>query len=325
MAEPTNILGKIGKATGDKIKSLQDQVDAIDVNNVTGDVVVDGDLNGVNLTATGDLQVGGHLVCDSLLVKGETKVVNTTTVEVADNELELNMSAEGSPTANESGVSVNRGTDLIASPIDSYNPDTEESGNDITIVVFKNITQGSMINNETGVNAIAVTISNPLSADKFLTEDPIEHTLVKDLGGSLNYAPIYSLSEGSKIYKIYPIFSHTKDGETFRAGNNQDEKFIGLEEAYLRGYYFCYSENNYDTESKLLEVQIQSISYSVQAEDKARFFWNELTGNWNLRLGAETTNLEAILKAPDGDGVQINGASLGTFADFSSELNSALA
>lgn len=324
MSEPTNILGKIGKATGDKIKSLQDAVDAIDVNNVTGDVVVAGDLNGVNLTATGDLQVGGHLVCDSLLVKGETKVINTTTVEVADNELELNMSAEGSPTANESGVSVNRGSDLIATPVDSFNADTNESENNITLAVFKNITQGSMINGDTGVNNIVLTISDPIATDKVLSVDAVEHTLVKDLGGLVNYAPVYSLSEGTKIYKIYPVFSHTKDGATFRADNNEDEKFIGLEEAYLRGYYFCYYENDYETGSKLLGVQIQSITYTVSAEDKARFFWNELTGNWNLRLGADTTNLEAILKAPDGDGVQINGASLGTFADFSSELESAL-
>ena len=66
------------------------------------------------------MSLGGHLDAQSatflgkvraaeLEVSGTTKIVNTTTVEVSDNILELNKSSDSSTTGTISGVEINRG------------------------------------------------------------------------------------------------------------------------------------------------------------------------------------------------------------------------
>jgi len=49
-------------------------------------------------------------VFDKLTVKGSTTIVNTTTVEISDNILELNLKNDDSETAQTSGLDINRGT-----------------------------------------------------------------------------------------------------------------------------------------------------------------------------------------------------------------------
>lgn len=319
MSEPTNILGKIGKATGDKIKALQTQIDNIDVNNVSGDVQVTGDIDGVNLTATGDLEVGGHLICDSLLVKGETKVINTETVEVSDNQLELNKSADGSPTAVESGIIVNRGSNDIINPVDSFIPTESATENNITNAVFKNTITGTMLDSSEGVSSIVVTITDDTERDVVFAEDDGEHNLVTDLGTNQKFAPIYKVIEGDWALRIHPIFSLTKDGDTFRANNSEDEKFIDLTEAYLRGYHLWVTYTGV-----ILSVDIRSISYSIEQELKANLNWNNIAEKWSFKLGGEPAQVQGIFQASDGDGIQINDVSFGTYADFKQELELAL-
>ena len=48
---------------------------------------------------------------DSLKVKGSTTIVNTTTVEISDNIIELNLANDDSETAQTSGLNINRGKD----------------------------------------------------------------------------------------------------------------------------------------------------------------------------------------------------------------------
>lgn len=319
MSEPTNILGKIGKATGDKIKALQNQIDGIDVNNVSGDVQVSGDIDGVNLTATGDLAVGGHLICESLLVKGETKVINTETVEVSDNELELNKSSDGGATAVESGISINRGNYEIITPTDAFEPTENHADNNITYAVFKSLSFDSMQDGTQGVAHITLTINDGTERDITLSENDGDHGLVKDLGTNNVYAPIYKLIEGDWTLWVHPIFSLTKYGETFRANNSEDEKFIDLTEAYLRGYHFWVTYTGV-----LLSVDLRTIAYATEQELKAHLRWNNVAENWSLKLGDEPAELQAVFQAPDGDGIQINGTSFGTYADFKSELELAL-
>ena len=64
---------------------------------------------GTDATIAGELDVVGKITAGSLEVKGETKIINTTSVEVSDNLIELNKSSDGTTTATISGIEINRG------------------------------------------------------------------------------------------------------------------------------------------------------------------------------------------------------------------------
>ena len=64
---------------------------------------------GTNATIGNDLDVTGKITAGSLEVQGETKIINTTSVEVSDNILELNKSTDSATTATISGIEINRG------------------------------------------------------------------------------------------------------------------------------------------------------------------------------------------------------------------------
>ena len=162
MSDPTNILGKIGKAVGEEIKQLSNNLSNINLNNISGGLEVtknadtgagvttdgkgtfnslevslgttlkgdvtangaitaDGTISALRAETTQDLSVGsdasvagalsveGKVTAGSLEVKGETKIINTTSVEVSDNILELNKSTDSATTATISGLEINRG------------------------------------------------------------------------------------------------------------------------------------------------------------------------------------------------------------------------
>lgn len=55
--------------------------------------------------------IRGKLIVDQLDVKGATNIINTQSVEVSDNFIELNEAEDGSTTANTAGIKINRGLD----------------------------------------------------------------------------------------------------------------------------------------------------------------------------------------------------------------------
>lgn len=72
------------------------------------DIGTDGSSDNA-LTVDGSADIKGKLICDSLEVQGSTTIVNTQTVEVSDNFIELNKSSTGTVVAQESGIEINRG------------------------------------------------------------------------------------------------------------------------------------------------------------------------------------------------------------------------
>ena len=107
---PDNILGKVGEKVGAEIKTTNTAVAqvaadlaALNINSITGDLSVTGDVGAATATITGKITAG------SLEVGGETKIVDTVTVEISDNIIELNKADDGTVTATTSGISVNRG------------------------------------------------------------------------------------------------------------------------------------------------------------------------------------------------------------------------
>ena len=79
------------------------------------------------LTLTGNANIAGKLSVRNLEVSGTTTVVNTTSVSVKDDFIELNRAEDGTVTATEAGIKVNRGRILVVDG--SGNPVLDTNGN----------------------------------------------------------------------------------------------------------------------------------------------------------------------------------------------------
>ena len=111
-----------------------------------------------NISTTGDVTVGGDLI-----VNGTTTTINTATVEVEDNILQLN-TTQGSPdtaTAATSGISIYRGDGVTqASFIFDDADDTWDLTNNLTVgALTSGQTAQLVINHEGGASAVAKFMS----------------------------------------------------------------------------------------------------------------------------------------------------------------------
>jgi len=94
--------------------------------------------NGTNIIdVKGGANIQGKLVVSSLDVKGTTNIVNTTSVEVSDNFIELNKAQDGSVTASEAGITINRG--LVQDGVDGNGDPVMVEADDAKLH-FNNIT-----------------------------------------------------------------------------------------------------------------------------------------------------------------------------------------
>lgn len=127
----TDILGKIGEKVGTQIKSISTDLQNNFATKVSLGQATSGltdataaitDLENtkasqvsLNNYASGSsvfsLIKGTRAELGELKVTGEMTVINTQTVEVSDNIIELNKAENGAETAQTSGLEINRGTD----------------------------------------------------------------------------------------------------------------------------------------------------------------------------------------------------------------------
>lgn len=320
MPEPTTILGKIGKYTGEILADMQAQINGIDVNDVQGDVNVTGDIDGINLTATGDLVVGGHLECDSILVKGETKVVNTTTIEVSDNILEINKNQDGSARANDAGISVNRGTSLNLSNDDSFTIEEEDNSNNITGAQLTTFTEGGLGNEISGISQIEISINQITQQSRTLTYET-GYKVIRDLYDDTYYSTRYEYFNAStgQLLALLPYFSLSYDSSSYFASGLNEDVLNATSVGYLRGWRLRHAN-----EADLLVAVIRDITYSLDAQDKPTLIWQESSNDWSIKLGNNLAELNGVFHAQNGDGFIVNGENLGDYSIFQSYLEDSL-
>ena len=116
----TDIFGKVGQLTGTEFKNLRvsigqtyatkvslgNVVNTIDFSPYATKVSLNGYNSGSNIF---DLLKATRAELGELKVTGDTTIVNTQTVEVSDNIIELNLASNGGETAQTSGIQINRG------------------------------------------------------------------------------------------------------------------------------------------------------------------------------------------------------------------------
>ena len=136
MSEATDILGKIGERVGTEFSNLKVSI----ANTYITQSAINGlsssvDTNGNNITAlqtktsslstdgnsatfTGNISAQDLTLAGNLTVNGTTTTLNTQTLEVEDNIIEVNLTAsDGSETAQTGGIQINRGIDALDNPL----------------------------------------------------------------------------------------------------------------------------------------------------------------------------------------------------------------
>lgn len=335
MSTPDNILGRIGQSVGEEIKALRvslgNSISGINLNNITGGLTVTknsatglgvktdgkgtfntlevslgasflGTIAGLRAEILEDLEVNGKITAGSLEVKGETKIINTTSVEVSDNILELNKSSDSSTTATISGIEINRGNSTAQLAQIAFNDSTfyptfewdgvtmadyaEEAGESASSYNPKPVYKSKGDGHEQTDNYRIIWYSNPSQQDFGATLD------------TTNATWLIVANEFSGAIDIDSDFS---------GGNSEVTSGSG---AHPSGT-FTFTDSTVES-----------------AEDKARLLWDN-SGDmqkFKLMLGDDLADLSSNkLTVPDGNGVVIGVAPIGTYADFTNALASAIA
>ena len=123
MSNPTDILGKIGKTVGGEFSSLKVSLGnlyatKVSLNNIDLSPYATKTSLGTVQTSVASLVSGTNAFTElrasraeigDLNVTGTTTTINTATLSVEDNIIEVNLQSDGSETAQTGGLEVNRG------------------------------------------------------------------------------------------------------------------------------------------------------------------------------------------------------------------------
>jgi len=297
--EPVTILGKAGKETGARLADLLNQIQGIDLTQLAGDVSVEGSFN------------ADHIDCKSLIVRGETKLINSQVVEIGDDLLELNKAEDGTKTSEVSGIQIYQGnytqkesTDLLSLSqntegvtllkLDSYDTITPE--NEIPLV------QGILV----AYNAedILVNFAKLEGSADFV-----------DLDTNTKYSTEYYAD-----YNGVSLYIKTRFSETQTSDIENNATYLGdATELYYRGLEI---EGKRDGERVLLGTFL-NVDYVIVENEKPKFVWDAQTQNWQLNLAGNLSNLLAIFDAQDGSNLLIDAEPIGNYEQFSTELQRA--
>tara|TARA_B100000085_G_scaffold280130_1_gene304559 strand:+ start:3107 stop:4753 length:1647 start_codon:yes stop_codon:yes gene_type:complete len=200
-------------------------------------MTLDGDTGRLELPSVGDLRVKGNLTVD-----GTQVIMNTSTMSVEDNILELNRnisSASGMP--NFSGLKVNRGETSVATEQDLYWVWDETFADDGTTVfgnaggawtAFKSAGAGEELSAATLVdiraNVVHATSTSAQYADlaeRYATDTPVEVGDLVCLGGSEEITKCITESCNA----VFGVVSETPAVlMNAQAGNNDTHPMIAL-------------------------------------------------------------------------------------------------
>ena len=242
-----------------------------------------------------------------LKVTGETTIVNTQTVEVSDNIIELNLAEDGGETAQSSGIQINRG-----------------------------LQSTSNINNYTAQDWLGGINTAPNSQDE-VARTINGNTWLKfsKVDGSYIWQLLFKQDNTIELIKYVPslpsgeqpdpqqIGTWTSSAITMNDGWSLSNFTIepSMSGLFLSGFPTTYT--NVVTDFDLVYTESSTIY------DKSAFLWDDTTNKFQVKLGSSLTDLDvnilngAVVKVPDENGIKINNVALGNYATFEAAFDTA--
>jgi hypothetical protein len=317
MADPANILGKIGKKVGEELKSFRSTSDnkyatqvslgttdgrvsinssaivslgqsIVSLGNASSqDYVTKVSLNnyktGVNVFT--DLSATRASIGD-LTVTGTTTTLNTQTVVIEDNIIEVNLRSDGTESAQTGGIQINRGETIV-----SVN---ETLGNGITNFSAQT-SSGYVISMNWRLNGISETYS---LKDTLPTNNEVDSHLGKlqvgtnyETGSTGSFSLNFDFDSNGDLTAIDTVEQTSSGGSSVR-------RIIGF-------------------------------NHVGGVEDKATIIWDDTSGQSMFKFGlgsadadikVKDVNASGIVAVSSGTSFTINGVDIGDYAQFTAGL-----
>lgn len=240
-----------------------------------------------------------------LKVTGETTIVNTQTIEVSDNIIELNLAEDGGETAQSSGIQINRGLQ------------TTSNTNNYSTIDWA----GSVETAPSSSDMVARTINGNTWLAHFGTIS----------GGSWN---LYFKADNTIVLEKYVSSLPSSEQPTPQQIGTWTSSSITMDDGWsLDNFSINPSMNgltltgNPTTYTNV--VTDFDLVYTESSSDKSAFLWDDATNKFQVKLGTNLTDLDvnilsgAVVSVPDQNGIKINNVPLGNYATFESAFDTA--
>tara|TARA_R100001440_G_scaffold66384_1_gene87394 strand:+ start:2435 stop:3577 length:1143 start_codon:yes stop_codon:yes gene_type:complete len=282
----TDIFGKVGQLTGTEFKNLRvsigqtyatkvslgNVVNTIDFSPYATKVSLNGYNSGSNIF---DLLKATRAELGELKVTGDTTIVNTQTVEVSDNIIELNLASNGGETAQTSGIQINRGGQTTTNT-NNYNSST-------------NWSQSSQLSggysNDEDIRTIEANGDSSALWSAYYVYDTGSNTTTKLIFKANN--DIQLLVEDGSTFSVLTsqiIGTWSSTGFVMSDGWSFSNITISNGLSYL-------TQNGSNTSGNVVTDFDLTYTASNTNIDKAKILWNDTTTKFELKVGTALTDL----------------------------------
>jgi len=256
-----------------------------------------------------------------LNVTGTTTTINTQTLNVKDNIIEVNLKSDGSENAQTSGIQVNRGTGSLGLSTATFTPSSTE---------FKVECEPELLNTGSAGSPDSVmfhpydsSLQSSYRGKYFrnLTYGVIHYYAISttqrwqdlfDGGEGSSVEPdVYESTSSLTVYQPLTLVSDTKGFKITSVAQNGTDLFPT-------------ASNGTEQESFVNSTAVNG--------DKASIIWDDNTGQsiWKFGLGSADADIKVkdilvsgSVKVPNANGLKINNVSVGDYSTFESAFNTA--
>lgn len=313
----TDILGKIGEKLGGEFKTLSTSLSSDYVTKVSL-----GSLKG-GTDSFSQLRADAAEIGD-LTVTGTTTTLNTTTVSVEDNIIEVNLSSEGDATATTGGLEVNRGNDPQGDPLDKASlifDDTDDK--------WKfNLGAASA---DLVVNSVTGNLIGDVTGDFRGDVKNTDGTVVLDSGDNSNAASYTGNVVGNISSAAGSVEVNSANSVLLVKGNGTDTEG-GLKlncHANTHGQTVVPQPHSEAVTNKLMLPA--GVDSTLVSEAATQTLTNKsltsptITGTGTAAFSTISGALSGTVAASTGNDITINTVALGDYATFETAFNTAKA
>ena len=256
-----------------------------------------------------------------LNVTGTTTTINTQTLNVKDNIIEVNLKSDGSENAQTSGIQVNRGVGSVGLSTATFTPSSTE---------FKVECEPELLN----TGSAGVVDSVIFHSYSNTVQSAYQGRYFRNLMyGSINYYATSATQKWEDLFSggagsfIEPdVYEHPSDltqlvyASTVPISDTKGFKITSV------------TQNGTDALPTTSLLQVSFVNSTAVNGDKASIIWDDNTGQsiWKFGLGSADADIKVkdilvsgSVKVPDANGLKINNISVGDYATFESAFNTA--
>ena len=345
MADPTNILGKIGKKVGEELKGFRTTSDnkyatQVSLGNTDGRVSINssaivslgnaiislGNSSGqdyVTKVSLNNYKTGVNVFTDlsatrasigDLTVTGTTTTLNTQTVVIEDNIIEVNLKSDGTESAQTGGIQINRGLPESSLSKATFNIGAMELSVECEPELFSDYSQNPNNPDLIKFHTPAGAAVSPQNGGKFLKDSE---------NGSIHYYP----NSSSQSYNVLFNGNSEVSPDLYEMPADLSAFTDPVQITDTKGFKLVLVSGG--SESMTSDQQAQFFTSAGDNGDKATIIWDDNTGQSMFKFGlgssdadikVKDVNASGTVAVSSGNNLTINTVALGDYSEFTAGL-----